>query len=72
MPTHCCKHPHYGKHFLMPLVQSLARDAVTEYVTLAEKYGLTPSELALAWCDSRWFVTSTIIGATSLDQLKVG
>ena len=56
----------------MPLVQSLARDAVTEYVTLAEKYGLTPSELALAWCDSRWFVTSTIIGATSLDQLKVG
>lgn len=50
--------------------KSLARDAVTEYVSLAEKYGVTPSELALAWCDSRWFVTSTIIGATSLDQLK--
>lgn len=38
---------------------------------MAEKYGMTPSELALAWCDSRWFVASTIIGATSLDQLKV-
>ena len=23
---------------------------------------VTPSELALAWCKSRWFVTSTIIG----------
>jgi aryl-alcohol dehydrogenase-like predicted oxidoreductase len=26
--------------------------------------------LALAWCYSRWFVASTIIGATSLAQLK--
>jgi Aldo/keto reductase family len=51
--------------------QSLARQAVAEYVKVADKYGLTPSELALAWCDSRWFVASTIIGATSLDQLKV-
>jgi aryl-alcohol dehydrogenase-like predicted oxidoreductase len=26
--------------------------------------------MALAWCYSRWFVASTIIGATSLAQLK--
>jgi aryl-alcohol dehydrogenase-like predicted oxidoreductase len=26
--------------------------------------------MALAWCYSRWFVASTIIGATSLEQLK--
>lgn len=52
-------------------LQSHARQAVAEYVKVAEKYGMTPSELALAWCDSCWFVASTIIGATSLEQLKV-
>ena len=38
---------------------------------MAEKHGLTPTQLALAWCKSRWNVTSTIIGATTMDQLKV-
>jgi aryl-alcohol dehydrogenase-like predicted oxidoreductase len=51
--------------------KSLAREAVAEYVKVAEKHGLTPSELALAWCNQRWCVTSTIIGATSMEQLKV-
>ena len=46
------------------------RQAVSEYAAVATKHGLTPSELALAWCHSRWFVASTIIGATSLSQLK--
>ena len=27
-------------------------------------------QLALAWCYSRWFIASTIIGATSLVQLR--
>jgi aryl-alcohol dehydrogenase-like predicted oxidoreductase len=26
--------------------------------------------MSLAWCYSRWFVGSTIIGATTLEQLK--
>ena len=43
---------------------------MSEYAAVATKHGLTPSELALAWCHSRWFVASTIIGATSLSQLK--
>eukprot|EP00191_Tetraselmis_sp_GSL018_P001177 CAMPEP_0177611948 /NCGR_PEP_ID=MMETSP0419_2-20121207/20875_1 /TAXON_ID=582737 /ORGANISM="Tetraselmis sp., Strain GSL018" /LENGTH=332 /DNA_ID=CAMNT_0019107935 /DNA_START=252 /DNA_END=1250 /DNA_ORIENTATION=- len=50
--------------------ESMVSEAVVEYAKVAEKYGLTPTELALAWCHSRWFVTSTIIGATSMDQLK--
>lgn len=50
--------------------KSFAVNAVAEYVKVAEKHGMTPSELALAWCKSRWFVTSTIIGATSMPQLK--
>jgi aryl-alcohol dehydrogenase-like predicted oxidoreductase len=31
---------------------------------------MTPTQMALAWCYSRWFVASTIIGATNLEQLK--
>jgi aryl-alcohol dehydrogenase-like predicted oxidoreductase len=31
---------------------------------------MTPAAMALAWCYSRWFVASTIIGATSLAQLR--
>ncbi|GAX79988.1 hypothetical protein CEUSTIGMA_g7427.t1 [Chlamydomonas eustigma] len=49
---------------------SLVKTAVSEYSALAKKHGLTPSELALAWCKSRWFVASTIIGATTMQQLK--
>lgn len=44
--------------------------ATKEYVAVAEKHGLTPTQLALAWCKSRWCVTSSIIGATSVEQLK--
>lgn len=40
------------------------------YTALARAHGLTPAQLALAWCYSRWFVASTIIGATDLIQLK--
>ncbi|MEW5300933.1 MAG: hypothetical protein WDW36_003824 [Sanguina aurantia] len=49
---------------------SLVREAVSAYEEVAAKYEMTPTQLALAWCKSRWFVTSTIIGATSLAQLK--
>lgn len=50
--------------------QSIGREAVAEYCKVAESHGLTPTELALAWCNSRWFVASTIIGATSMAQLQ--
>lgn len=50
---------------------SPARTAVGEYVDIALKYGMTPTQLALAWCRQRSCVTSTIIGATSAEQLKV-
>jgi aryl-alcohol dehydrogenase-like predicted oxidoreductase len=40
------------------------------YTALARAHGLTPTQLALAWCYSRWFVASTIIGATDLTQLE--
>lgn len=37
---------------------------------MAKKHGLTPVELALGFVRDRPFVTSTIIGATSVEQLK--
>lgn len=48
----------------------LAEEAVREYVRIAEKHGLTPTQLAQAWVRDRWFVTSNIIGATTMEQLK--
>jgi aryl-alcohol dehydrogenase-like predicted oxidoreductase len=45
-------------------------EAVRAYVELAKQYNLTPAQMALAWVRTRWFVASTIIGATNLEQLK--
>ncbi|KAG2449359.1 hypothetical protein HYH02_005513 [Chlamydomonas schloesseri] len=50
--------------------QSLVQEAVREYEKVGAKHGLSCTELALAWCKSRWFVASSIIGATSMEQLK--
>jgi aryl-alcohol dehydrogenase-like predicted oxidoreductase len=44
--------------------------ATAAYVELARRHGLNPAQLALAWVNSRPFVTSTIIGATTLEQLE--
>jgi aryl-alcohol dehydrogenase (NADP+) len=44
-------------------------DAVRAYAELARKNGLSPTQLALAFVKSRWFVKSTIIGATTRAQL---
>ena len=44
---------------------------VTElYVKLAEKHGLSPAQMSLAFVNQQPFVLSNIIGATTLDQLK--
>ncbi|SFR74699.1 Predicted oxidoreductase [Marinobacter daqiaonensis] len=47
-----------------------AERATAAYCDLAREHGLTPAQLALAWVNSRSFVTSNIIGATTMDQLK--
>lgn len=47
-----------------------AVEATSRYVALARRHGLSPAQLALAFVNSRPFVTSNLIGATSLEQLK--
>lgn len=44
-------------------------DATRAYVELANRHELSPVQMALAYVNSRSFVTSNIIGATTLEQL---
>lgn len=41
-----------------------------QYVTLAREYAVDPSQLALAFCLTRPFMASVIIGATNMEQLR--
>ncbi len=44
--------------------------ATAEYCAIARRHGLDPAQMALAFVTSRAFVTSNIIGATTLAQLE--
>ncbi len=58
--------PPFGQRYDKPNVAS----AAAAYAELARRNGLTPAAMALAFVRSRWFVASTIIGATTLEQLR--
>jgi aryl-alcohol dehydrogenase-like predicted oxidoreductase len=47
-----------------------AVSAIEAYVTLAREHDLDPAQMALAYVTSRPFLTSNIIGATSIEQLE--
>lgn len=47
----------------------LAEESIKQYIALANEVGVTPAQLALAFVNSRPFVGSTLIGATSQQQL---
>lgn len=47
-----------------------AEKAVESYVSLARDSGLDPAQMALAYVNSRRFLTSNIIGATTMEQLE--
>eukprot|EP00168_Porphyra_purpurea_P002732 TRINITY_DN1317_c0_g1_i1.p1 TRINITY_DN1317_c0_g1~~TRINITY_DN1317_c0_g1_i1.p1 ORF type:complete len:378 (+),score=159.21 TRINITY_DN1317_c0_g1_i1:297-1430(+) len=44
--------------------------AVAAYAKIAKAAGISVTTLSLAWCRSRWYVASTIIGATKMAHLK--
>lgn len=58
--------PTWSPRYLRPAVLA----AVKEYAELARENGMTPAQMALAWCYTQPLVASTIIGATTLAQLK--
>jgi aryl-alcohol dehydrogenase-like predicted oxidoreductase len=47
-----------------------AEAAIRKYIALAKEFSLDPAQMALAFVNSRPFLTSNIIGATSMEQLK--
>ena len=49
---------------------SQAEEATRAYVDIAREHGLNPAQMALAFVNSRRFLTSNIIGATTMDQLE--
>lgn len=67
-------HPSSARITLFPdytRYSSPAANAATEkYVTLARKHQLDPAQMALAYVNTRPFLTSTIIGATTMEQLR--
>ncbi|MFN4340651.1 MAG: aldo/keto reductase [Azonexus sp.] len=65
-PGRLTRWPTFGQRYTKPNVAA----AVAAYVDLARCHGLTPTQLALGFVRSRWFVASTIIGASSLPQLQ--
>ena len=55
----------------MPRFQTAHTEkAIEQYANLAREFSMTPTELALGFVNSRPFMTSNIIGATNLEQLK--
>lgn len=45
--------------------------AIKAYMALADKHGLDVCQMAIAFCLTKPFMTSVIIGATTMEQLKI-
>ena len=48
-----------------------SQQAVAEYVALAQQHQIDPSQMALAYVRQQPFVASTLLGATTLEQLQI-
>ena len=68
------KQPPKARLTLFPNYNRYANDQATiatqKYYELAESHGLSLTQMALAFVNSRPFVTCNIIGATTMEQLK--
>jgi aryl-alcohol dehydrogenase-like predicted oxidoreductase len=58
--------PNFGQRYAKPNVPVASQ----EYVRIAREAGLSPAHMALAYARTRWFTSSVILGATTLQQLK--
>lgn len=65
-PGRMSEFPAFGARYRKPAIDA----AIVAYAELARAHGLSPAQLALAWVVKRWYVASTIIGATTLAQLE--
>lgn len=44
--------------------------ATADYAVIADKHGMTPTQLALGWAYGRFYMGAVIIGATTLEQVS--
>lgn len=58
--------PGFGQRYNKPGVPPATR----QYLQIAQQAGLSPATLALAFARTRWFTSSVILGATTMEQLK--
>lgn len=65
-PGRIAQFPAFGQRYNKPNMTP----SVAAYVQVARKHQLRPTQMALAWLYRHWGVTSTIIGATTQDQLQ--
>ncbi len=56
---------YFGRYMSEPALQ-----ATRQYASIAREAGLTPAQMALAFINQQPFVTSNLIGATTLEQLQ--
>ena len=59
----------FGEQFKRYLNEN-ALASTKKYVDLAKRHGISPTQMSLAFVNERPFLTSNIIGATDLKQLK--
>ena len=48
-----------------------AEKVINEYFKISEKYNLNLAQMSLTFCEIQPFLTSVIIGATTMEQLKI-
>ncbi len=67
--------PEGSRKSLVPGMGGRITDRVFEasgaYIEIAERHGIHPVHMALAWCRTRPFMASAIFGATTFEQLEV-
>ncbi len=59
------------KNYFYRYTTESATEAVRQYVEIAHRHQLCPTAMALAFVRQQPFVTSSIVGATSVDQLEI-
>ena len=61
---------HFGPNVFLDIILREEKLLLINMFSCQKKYGIAPSTFANAFVNDRPFVTSNIIGATTMDQLK--
>jgi aryl-alcohol dehydrogenase-like predicted oxidoreductase len=51
--------------------KSYAAEVIEKYFNISKKFDLNFAQMSIKFCEIQKFITSTIIGATTMEQLKI-